>query len=135
KGAAGDRPRVDGVHGPDHGRDRVHVEGLLRTLHREQLAETRVCVLMVDVLEAGRRLDVGHMQVGEMGEGDDGAPAFRRNAMIPDQVGAYDVRLARDLSQSDVGGGRTRSNSSSGSESQLVREGGAAGQASAGAAS
>ena len=54
------------------GRDRMRVQHLLRALHGEQLAKSRVVPVAVDELETRRRLRVRHVQVGDVDEASDG---------------------------------------------------------------
>src|SRR5216683_2253110 len=66
--SAGDGPIGDRIKRSHHRSDRVLVQRLLRPVHGEQLAETRVGIFAVDELESRGRLHVGDVQVGEVGD-------------------------------------------------------------------
>ena len=64
--AASERSRFEAVDRTHHGRDCVRVQRLLRTLHRDELAKTRILTVAIDPLETARGLDVGDVQVRQV---------------------------------------------------------------------
>jgi hypothetical protein len=55
----------------------VHGERFLRALHRHDLGVPRVGEQAVEELEPGGRLDVGDLQVGDMGQAEQRAAGAR----------------------------------------------------------
>ena len=85
---SGDRSHTNPVDGAHHGRDRMSVEHLLRTLHRQQLAKARVIPFAVEELETARRLCVGDVKVCQVGEARDCARNLRSlGVRLAGQVG------------------------------------------------
>ena len=106
QGCATQRAALDPVQRSDHGIQRVGVEGLLGAVHRKQEAEARIGALSVHELEAGRRLDVGQVEVGQVGEARDRPPRAPRAGpgRGVDQVAADRVGFAGKFGEGVVRG-------------------------------
>src|SRR5439155_523935 len=70
---------VDRAH---HRRDRAGVEHLLWAMHGEELAKTGVPSEAIYELEPGRRLGIGHMQVGDVHDACDRLTAPRNTTAM-----------------------------------------------------
>src|SRR5260370_27248644 len=99
---------VDAVERLHHRIDRVHVQRLLRLVHRQQAQEARVLPIPVDELEAGGRLDVGHVQVSDVRDHRDRVLGLNRASIFAvDEIAPDDVRLAFELAELVVLAART----------------------------
>ena len=100
----GHRAAGQPVHGPDRGVDGVRGERLLRPLDRHDHRVARVGELPVEELEPRRRLHVGELQVGDVGEDQQRAAAPAAAGAVhavgsggtERELGAHAVRLAVD---------------------------------------